>query len=351
MPRGMNVKNLKQRNKSLILYLLNDLGDMSRKELAKRTGLTPAAVTKLTAELIDGGFVREIGKVDSDKIGRREVLLTLRLEDKNILGINAEKDGITFCVCDLAGRVTDKMKTPLFATVEDVIREGKAFIERTKKKIVAVGVCEIGAPQGDFEVWKSADLKERFEKEFGAETVVENNVRAFAEAEVLFGDVDATSSALIFKWGPGVGSAILADGRLFESDESGVAEIGHYIVKEGGRACRCGRRGCLEAEAASDAIKEDIAACKDEQERERVVSEKVKLVATALLNTATIVSAKEVVLFGSIFEKAEVVDMLNGEMKKLFGGMKEARTSALNDKRDYIGAVAICAERMFFSAK
>ena len=335
MTQGMNVKNLKQRNKSLILYTLNDAGEISRKELAARTGLTPAAVTKLTAELIEDGYIRENGAVESEKSGRRERPLSLRLEDKYILGINAERDGITFCICDLAGRALKKKKTPLYEDIEDVLKVGKSFLEESA-------------------VWKGEGLDRRFEETFGVRTVIENNVRAFAEAELIFGDIRDHSSVLFFKWGPGVGSSIIANGRVFSGGEGNVAEIGHYIVKEGGRKCRCGRRGCLEAEASSDAIREELASCDESDRKEalmRIVDEKLKLVAPALLNTATILNAQEVVLFGGMFENADAARRLNELIGGYFGGFKSAKVSPLNEKRDYIGAVAICAQRSFFNAE
>lgn len=354
MTQGMNVKNLKRRNKSLILYTLNDAGEISRKELAARTGLTPAAVTKLIAELIDDGYVRENDAVESDKSGRRERPLSLRLADKKILGINAERDGITFCICDLSGCVLKKIKTPLFDDVEDVLRVGKDLLADSKIAISAVGVCVIGSLAEGFAVWKSERLEQRFSETFGVPVIIENNVRAFAEAELLFGDIRDHSSVLFFKWGPGVGSSIIANGRVLSGGEGGVAEIGHYIVKEDGRRCRCGRRGCLEAEASSDAIKEELSAydeCEREQAFKRVVEEKLKLVACALLNTTTILNAKEVVLFGGMFENAELARRLNALISGYFGDFKGAKVSNLNEIRDYIGAVAICAEKLFFNAE
>lgn len=354
MKQGMNVKGLKQRNKSLILYTLNDEGEISRKELAARLGLTPAAVTKLTAELIEDGYIRENDAEDRDTSGRPEKPLSLRLEDKKILGINAERDGITFCICDLSGEVIKKMKTPLLEDIGDVLKVGKKFLADSGADIVAVGVCVIGSPTEGFAVWKGEDLERRFEETFGVPVAIENNVRAFAEAELLFGVIRDHSSVLFFKWGPGVGSSIIANGRVLSGGAGNVAEIGHYIVKEGGRMCRCGRRGCLEAEASSDAIEEDIAACEDpkgEYAIGHVIDEKLKLVAPALLNTTTILNAREVVLFGGMFESDDLADRMNALIGEYFGGFKGAKVSSLNGKRDFIGAVAICAEKVFFNAE
>jgi glucokinase len=46
--------------------------------------------------------------------------------------------------------------------------------------------------------------------------------------------------------GTGVGGGIVLDGKLREG-RGAAGEIGHAVVKDGGRRCPCGRRGCLEA--------------------------------------------------------------------------------------------------------
>jgi glucokinase len=48
--------------------------------------------------------------------------------------------------------------------------------------------------------------------------------------------------------GTGVGGGLILDGKLREG-RGAAGEIGHAVVKDGGRECSCGRRGCLEAYA------------------------------------------------------------------------------------------------------
>jgi glucokinase len=48
--------------------------------------------------------------------------------------------------------------------------------------------------------------------------------------------------------GTGVGGGLILDGELHDG-RGAAGEIGHTIVRPGGRKCGCGRRGCLEAYA------------------------------------------------------------------------------------------------------
>ncbi len=52
----------------------------------------------------------------------------------------------------------------------------------------------------------------------------------------------------------GVGGGIVLDGRLLDGRLGNAGHIGHVIVEPDGRPCRCGGRGCLEAEASGTAI-------------------------------------------------------------------------------------------------
>ena len=208
-------------------------------------------------------------------------------------------------------------------------------------KIIGTGVCIVGSSKG-YGIWELTNLKEKLEKKLGCEVVIHNNVRSFAIAGTIYDDKERVASELYFKWGPGIGSAIVNDGQVLSAGDRGVSEIGHYIVNPNGAKCRCGRIGCLETEVALDkgAQKGDIYA-------------KIELAAMALMNTATILNTEKIVLFGSVFEDEDVSTKFIQECLKInpYLTIKNIRVSNLNDKVAYIGATAICARRLFFEKK
>ena len=366
MNKGMNLRSVKNENRTGLLYLLNTYGALSRKDLAAKLSLTPAAVTKITSQLIEQGYIRESGEVsEAGKSGRPERLLSLCNEERFSFGINAETDGITLSLTTLSGKLIKEKKMPFTPSVAAVIEAGSAFLsscENEKECIIGVGVCIIGSQEADdFGIWKEPHLQERFEAAFGLPVVIENNVKAFAESELLFGKAKALSSALFLKWGPGIGSSIIADGRVFSGNDSSVAEIGHYIVNKGGERCRCGRFGCLETEASLDAIKKELKTDLPLDElllsRDNMIvstiEQKIDMVALALTNTATILNTETIVLFGSMFHYASVAQKLSRQCVRYNSNLKPEMItiSSLNDKREYIGACAICAKKFFFESE
>ncbi len=58
---------------------------------------------------------------------------------------------------------------------------------------------------------------------------------------------DVPKMAVAYFCGTGIGGAVAIDGRLWIGMEGGAGEVGHMIVRAGGRQCGCGRKGCLEA--------------------------------------------------------------------------------------------------------
>ncbi|MGN1419338.1 MAG: ROK family protein [Acutalibacteraceae bacterium] len=361
---GLNLQSLKSKNRSLILYELNASGKMSRKELAKKLSLTPAAVTKICTELIDEGFIVQQGEIENaGRSGRKEILLSLRLSDKLIFGINAERSAVTYSICDLSGKLYKSEVLDFTQDIHKVIENGKTFLssvaQQLKEKIIAMGVCVIGdADDSRFGVWKGENLKEIFEKNFCLKCVVENNVKAFALAELIYGNASERDSVLYFKWGPGIGSAFSAGGNVLSGNDNGVTEIGHYIVNPGGEKCRCGRHGCLETVASRKAIIKSIGkdltfeeiAQSDDKEITQIMDCKINTVALALANTATILNAQKIVLFGSLFFCSRIKEKLKKQCIRYNPNLQSnmIKESDLNKKNSYIGAAAICAKRFFF---
>jgi glucokinase len=96
-------------------------------------------------------------------------------------------------------------------------------------------------------------LAEAVGTSLGAPVRLGNDVDVATLAEFSFGAGREFDSILGVFWGTGVGGGIVLDGRLW-TGRGAAAEIGHVVVREGGRRCPCGRRGCMEAYAGRAAL-------------------------------------------------------------------------------------------------
>ena len=81
---GINPKQIKSYNDTALLYLLSAEGILSRKAISAKLNLTAAAVSKITKRLIDSDKIEELGvsAQENDRVGRKEVLLSLKSADK-----------------------------------------------------------------------------------------------------------------------------------------------------------------------------------------------------------------------------------------------------------------------------
>jgi predicted NBD/HSP70 family sugar kinase len=138
---------------------------------------------------------------------------------------------------------------------------------RSKVQILGVG-AEIAGHVGDHGVvrlspplhWAEVPLRGMLlDRLGGLPVVVENDANVLAVYQQRFGEAGGRMRSfavvMITPRGEGIGSGLILNGELYRGSEGGAGEIGHYTVRPtGGRKCRCGRKGCLEAETGVEYI-------------------------------------------------------------------------------------------------
>lgn len=87
----------------------------------------------------------------------------------------------------------------------------------------------------------------------GAPVRVGNDVDVATNAEFKLGAGRPYSALLGVFWGTGVGGGVILDNKHW-TGRGTAGEIGHMVVRQGGRRCPCGRRGCMEAYAGRAAM-------------------------------------------------------------------------------------------------
>ena len=87
----------------------------------------------------------------------------------------------------------------------------------------------------------------------GAPVAIGNDVQVATAAEFTLGAGKRYSSLLGVFWGTGVGGGLVLEGKPWRG-RGGAGEIGHMVVRRGGRRCPCGNEGCVEAYAGRAAM-------------------------------------------------------------------------------------------------
>ncbi|HTT26415.1 MAG TPA: ROK family protein [Thermoplasmata archaeon] len=95
--------------------------------------------------------------------------------------------------------------------------------------------------------WRDAPLGEVLGNATGHPVQVLNDVRAATIGEWKFGAGRGERDLVVLFIGTGVGGGVVTGGRLLEGDANSGGELGHLVVRAGGRRCHCPGSGCLEA--------------------------------------------------------------------------------------------------------
>ena len=189
------------------------------------------------------------------------------------IGIDLGGTGIKAGLCDAALNIIDKESAPTLANRpgEEIVRDmaglAEALIKRNNLQLSDIQYVGIATPgtviikTGYVEYannlpFKNFPMADLFKKYLAVEKVyLANDANAAALGEALAGAGRGSDSSIMVTLGTGVGGGIILDGRIFSGGLNDAAgELGHMVIRAGGRPCSCGRLGCWEAYCSATAL-------------------------------------------------------------------------------------------------
>ena len=265
---------------ALVFSVIQQNSPVARIDIAKETGLSPATVTSITADLLNRGLVSEIQSLAEQSSGRRgrpRVDLKVRGDAHLVAGMKLSDKLASVVLMDFEGnRVADYVATPTRPVLTpDQAAEflRKTLVEALASKgaklsdLSAVGLGMPGlidANEG-FVHW-SPSISERnvaFESllagRLGVPVFLDNDANMVAKAEQMYGAGRSVSNFIVVTVEQGVGMGIVVNGQLYRGAKGRAAELGHTKVHLDGALCRCGQRGCLEAYVGDYALLREAA--------------------------------------------------------------------------------------------
>lgn len=187
------------------------------------------------------------------------------------IGIDIGGTNTIFGVVDKNGKVLteDSIRTSNYENVEDfldyLVRKINQSISAINIPIKLIGIG-IGAPNGNYYRgtiefapnlrWKGViELVSMIKKYFNLPVFLTNDANAAAIGEMIYGEAKGMKNFFIVTLGTGLGSGFVIDGKVVYGHDGFAGELGHTIVKENGRECGCGRKGCLETYVSANGLK------------------------------------------------------------------------------------------------
>ena len=308
------------------------------------------------------------------------------MEKPYVVGIDIGGTNIVFGLVDARGTIlcSDSIKTQAYAEVEECI---DAVCEKLMPLIESRGGADkvkgigIGAPNGNYYngtiefapnlPWKGViRLAEMFEERLGIPTALTNDANAAAIGEMTYGVARGLKDFIMITLGTGVGSGIVINGQMVYGHDGFAGELGHVIVKEDGRPCGCGRKGCLETYCSATGVartaREMLIARSDESLLRKIPAEEIvskdvydaavrgdklaleifqytgDILGRALANAIAFSSPEAIVLFGGLAKAGDlilkpvqksmeenVLNIYKGKTRMLLSELKDADAAVL----------------------
>jgi len=283
---GRNVRDLRRSNRSLLLRHLYFHDQVSRQDLSRATGLSTASVSNVVAEMIEAGIVVEAGAVESEG-GRPRILLEVDASRFQVIGVDVGETHVRVERFDLAlnelaradipmsaGHYEPEVVVAAIATgiaavgcrpgagADGTASDGGPLVAGGGAEILGIGIGVPGIVQGVPEPlvhcqtigWDGVPLEAMLRTITDLPVFIDNGATTMGQAEMWFGAGPEAADTVFLLIGSGVGASVLAGGAPYRGSSTSAGEWGHVTAVIGGRRCRCGARGCLEAYIGAESV-------------------------------------------------------------------------------------------------
>jgi len=188
------------------------------------------------------------------------------------IGIDIGGTGTKFGIVDRVGNVlfSSEISTRKHTDVNDFIDELHTELSKLIDNVGGIGRIKgigVGAPNGNFYTgtieyapnlpWKGIiPLARMMEDKFKIPVVLTNDANAAAIGEMMYGAAQGMKDFIMITLGTGVGSGIVANGKLVYGHDGFAGELGHTTVIPNGRLHEgTGKGGSLESYASATGVR------------------------------------------------------------------------------------------------
>jgi glucokinase len=285
------------------------------------------------------------------------------MSSKYSIGIDVGGTTTKFGIVNASGEIIEQDRIPsnTHDFVEDFIEEIYSKLSPMIEKIGGISNITgigMGAPNGNIYTgtieyapnlkWKGIiPMADLISKKFGVPAKLTNDANAAAVGEMMYGCMKNVKHFITITLGTGVGSGIVIDGRIVVGHDGFAGELGHTIIRPGGRVHKStGMKGSLESYASATGVRETAI------ELLTAFPDKDSLLRNYTINELTSETVFECAMQGDsianeIFEftgqilgesLANFVMFSSPEAIVLFGGLTKSGNLLLNPTRQHMEA-------------
>ena len=376
-----------------VLHLIWQKHQISRAEIAREIGLSRSTVTEVVKELLNSGFVKEVGSGVSSG-GRKPIVLEFQNEARIILGIDIGATHVSATLIDLSGQILAYVKRDhsvrsdpkgtrslVFEICDSILAENKNGL----KRLLCIGVAlpspvDPNHPEWMSEVvipgWRGHSEIDLLHRHYNVPVYVDNDANLGALAEHRWGAGRGVKDLTYVKLGYGVGAGFILNGEIYRGGSGIAGEMGHIPIKSDGEQCECGLKGCLVSlvggKAMATRVKTllanfpdsklagqeptlqniELAAIENDELALQLFKETAEYMSIAITGWINMMNPRRVILGGARKElQTQILNPIQVKIREcsIVGSVDstEIRTGALGEQAESVGAATLALEEVF----
>lgn len=267
----VNHSKIKETNRKKIIKLLLEKNETTKLDISRSLDISITTVSTNITELKNEGIVSEVRSLESTG-GRKAMALKINENCRFALGIALTPRHVKLSIINLKKEVIEDIRIRhnnegfenIVAITKDNIREILSRNDIYIDKLLGIGISIPGTVDSEEGIIKKCyllraenyNLKKSFE-EFNTNIYIDNEANLSAYYEFL-NKKGILSNLLYVSITDGLGLGIIIDGKIYRGSNNDAGEMGHIKITIGGKSCKCGFEGCLEAYTSKNALLEDF---------------------------------------------------------------------------------------------
>jgi predicted NBD/HSP70 family sugar kinase len=266
---GARPDEVRRHNRTVLLRRLHVGGPCTRASLAAELGLNRSTIKALVDGLAESGVVEERVPRQRSGAGRPSLLVLPQAHAAVVLAVDVRVEQVAIALVGLGGEILGRNSWNLRVRTREpqevithVADSAILLAADLGVRMVAAGVAVPGVVRrSDGHVheapnlhWTDVPLGDRLGAAFDMPILVGNDAELGALAEHLRGSARGSLDAVYVTADVGVGGGVISDGSALRGTAGYVGELGHMVVRPGGRQCYCGSAGCWETEVGEPAL-------------------------------------------------------------------------------------------------
>ena len=266
---GTRPDDARRHNRAALLRRLHVDGPCTRATLATELGLNRSTIKAVVDGLTESGVVSEAVPAKRSGAGRPSLLVLPEPQSAVVLAIDVRVDQVGMAMVGIGGQILGRHSWNLHRTTRlpgEVITHIAESVQLLREELgvteQGIGVSVPGVVRRRDGLvheapnlgWRDVALGSRLSAVLGRHAQVANDAELGALAEHLRGVARDAEDLIYLSADVGVGGGAISGGRPLRGTGGYVGELGHLLVRPGGRDCFCGAQGCWETEVGEPAL-------------------------------------------------------------------------------------------------